>query len=216
VKITRKYVFWFLAIFIVIALAAVLFQKPPTDWQRAEEFGGQIQAMGVLGVLVFLLGAAMATSIGLPRQFFAFVGGYVFGVPVGVLLSSGAALAGCAMTFLFSRYVVARKVKARYPGFVTGLNRILQKDAFLKIVVLRLQPLGTNLLTNLCAGVSNIRAKTFLASSGIGYLPQMFVFSMLGAGVRVASKAYIGFSLLMLILSLTIGAFLYKRHIGQS
>lgn len=215
-KISQRKILVTLALFLILGLAALLYQTPPAEWGRAKQLGEFIDSKGVAGVLVFFIVATLATSIGLPRQFFAFAAGFAFGVPAGVFLSSLAAVGGCAITFFCSRRWLSNQIHSRYPNVVLGLNSLLSEDVFLKILVLRLQPLGTNLITNLCAGVSSISARLFLASSWLGYVPQMLVFCLLGAGVRVGSNAYLVFSLSLLLFSVITGGFLYKRFIDQT
>lgn len=204
-----------LLLFIAVVLAIVLFRSPPQEWSYAQRFGDYIESMGAIGVLVFFLITAIATSIGLPRQLFAFAAGFAFGIATGVLLSSFAAIAGCGITFFSSRRWLTARVQSRYPRLVRGLDNLLSNDAFLKILVLRLQPLGTNFITNLCAGVADVPASVFLVSSWLGYLPQMMVFALLGAGVRIGSSAYLIYSLSLLCLSLAIGFWLYQKTIGK-
>jgi len=203
------------ALLIAVLLAVVLFRSPPQEWDRARRFGEYIESLGATGMLVFIVIAALATSVGLPRQLFAFAAGFSFGVATGVLLSSFAAIIGCAITFFCSRRWLTDHIQSRYPNVVQGLNELLHKDAFFKILVLRLQPLGTNLITNLCAGVTAMSAKLFLTSSWLGYLPQMLVFALFGAGVRIGSNAYLIYSLSMLGVSLLIGLWLYRRAISH-
>lgn len=193
----------------------MLFRSPPQEWERARNLGEYIESLGAFGVLAFIVITALATSVGLPRQLFAFAAGFSFGIVAGVLLSSFAAIVGCAITFFCSRRWLRVHVQSRYPRVVYSLNNLLQDDVFFKIFVLRLQPLGTNLITNLCAGVTAVSAALFLSSSWFGYLPQMLVFALLGAGVRVGSNAYLIYSLSMLGASLAIGLWLYKRAISE-
>lgn len=174
-----------------------------------------MESKGLPGTILFLLAGVLATSVGLPRQFFAFAGGFSFGVITGTVLSSVAAIGGCAVSFFAARHWLARRIQRRYPSMVGSLNDLLVDDVFLKIIVLRLQPLGTNLLTNLCAGVSHINPLVFFSSSWLGYLPQMCVFALLGAGVRMGSSAHLVVSLASLFVSLLLGYWLYKRYIGR-
>jgi len=44
----------------------------------------------------------------------------------------------------------------------------------------------------------------------------MLVFCLLGAGVRIGSNAYLVYSISMLVISLVIGAWLYKRYVNQA
>lgn len=199
----------------MLGLIVLVYRTPPAEWDKAKQLGEFIESKGTLGVLVFFIVAALCTAVGLPRQFFAFAAGFAFGIPAGVLLSSLAAIIGCAITFFCSRRWLSARIRIKYPKVVQSLNGLLSKDVFLKILVLRLQPLGTNLITNLCAGVTSVSARLFLASSWLGYLPQMMVFCLLGAGVRIGSNAYLLYSLSMLLLSLVIGGWLYKRFASQ-
>jgi len=167
---------------IAVLLAVVLFRSPPQEWARARSLGEYIESLGAVGVLVFLVLTALATSIGLPRQLFAFAGGFSFGIATGVMLSSFAAIVGCAITFFCSRRWLSEWVRSRYPNALSGLNALLREDS----------------------------------SSWLGYLPQMLVFALLGAGVRIGSNTYLVYGLSMLGLSLAMGLWLYKRAIKNA
>lgn len=207
-------VFIVATLLVAVLLAIVLLRSPPQEWDRARQLGEYIESIGAVGVLVFFVITALATSVGLPRQLFAFAAGFSFGIATGVMVSSFAAIIGCAMTFFCSRRWLSGLVQSRFPNALSGLNQLLHDDVFFKIFVLRLQPLGTNLVTNLCVGVTTVSAVTFLSSSWLGYLPQMLVFALLGAGVRIGSNTYLVYSLATLGLSLVIGLWLYKRAIS--
>jgi len=215
-EMAKRRLLWLFALLVAAGLIVFLYHTPPAQWDNAKRLGEFINAQGTAGILIFLLAGAAATSIGLPRQFFAFAAGFSFGVVGGVLLSSLGAIAGCALTFCVSRRWLAGYVQKRFPGAVKNLNKLVEQDAFLKIVVLRMQPLGTNFLTNVCAGVTAISSRLFLISSWVGYLPQMIVFSLLGAGVRIGSNAYLTYSIMMLVISIAIGIWLYRRYLVGS
>jgi len=168
-EVTKKNGFILLALVVALGLVVLLYKSPPAEWDKAKQLGEFIDSQGFLGALVFFIVAAIATSVGLPRQFFAFASGFAFGVSMGVLLSSFAALCGCAITFFVSRRWLSGRIKSKYPKVVSGLNNLIREDAFLKILVLRLQPLGTNLLTNLCAGVT-VQFVDWLFASNVGVL----------------------------------------------
>ena len=162
----------------LLGLILFLFWRfPPADWLPVDQFGAWLDNAGFAGMLVFVLVGIAATSIGLPRQLLAFVGGFSYGVLVGVPLSLLSAIIGCLATVLFSRRFLQAIISNRYPRFIATLDKLVAKDAFLKILILRLQPFGTNLITNVCAGFTRIRLRTFLAASLIGYVPQMLVCS---------------------------------------
>lgn len=199
-----------LAIFLSIVLLTVLF--PPSEWIPARYWGESLQSYGARGMLLFVSISLLATSIGLPRQMVAFIAGFAYGVLPGLLLSLIAAILGCYLTVRISKRFLAAVVMNRYPDFIHKLNKLLKDDVFTKVLILRLQPFGTNLLTNVCVGFTAIPHKVFLAASAIGYIPQMLVFTLLGKGVRVGSQTQLLLSMVLLLVSLILGFILYKRH----
>jgi len=163
-------------------------------------------------MLFFVFVSMLSTAIGLPRQMVAFIAGLAYGVVPGVLLSLLAAISGCYLTVQTSKRFLANTVINQYPSFINKLDKLLVDDVFAKILILRLQPLGTNLLTNVCVGFTAIPLKVFLAASAVGYIPQMLVFALLGSGVRVGSQTQLVLSLFLLLISLVLGFVLYQRH----
>ena len=145
-----------------------------------------------------------------PRQLLAFVGGYVYGVFAGTAFSLLLALGGCVVAFYCSRYLLGAYVQRRFAPMIRVLNRFIARDVFVKVLILRLQPLGTNLMTNLAAGISNIRPVAFFASSAVGYIPQMLVFALAGSGVRVGSNTQLLLSIVLLAIAVALGWWLYR------
>lgn len=198
------------AVLIVIIVLMIVF--PPSSWVPAAQWGEWLEAKGIVGIAAFIACGALATSMGFPRQMVAFIGGVAYGVSTGLMLSLIAAIIGCCLTVIVSRRYFAGWVSKRYPKAIHQLQSLLNKDVFLKILILRLQPLGTNLLTNTCIGFTNVSLRLFLAASAIGYVPQMLVFNLLGSGVRVGSQAQLVLSGALLLLSILLGLFLFKKH----
>ena len=195
---------------LVLVSGALIGRHVPLD-----ALGARLEGSGPLGVLLFGALGTLGTAIGLPRQGLAFVAGLAWGTTAGLVLSLVAAVGGCALTLWFSGRFLRSRIERRHPRVVAALTRLLERDAFAKIVALRLQPLGTNLLTNLCVGLTAMPRRTFLAASALGYVPQMTVFALLGAGVRVESGARLALGGVLLLLSLAIGGVLYRRHVGH-
>ena len=190
-----------LAIAVLLALVVLLTQSPPDEWSQAKRFGERLQAASWFELLLYICVGIVATAVGLPRQLFAFISGFAFGVVPGVLLSLFMAILGCGIAFSFSRRFLRRWLIKRHRRLVDGLDSLTRYDAFWKIVMLRFQPLGTNLLTNLAAGVSEMPARLFLPASLVGYVPQMVVFALLGSGVRLGSSSQLAVSFGLLLVS---------------
>lgn len=199
-----------LLLLLIIVVGSILF--PPAEWVPAEQWGSALESEGLSGMAVFVFVGMLATSIGLPRQLVAFIGGIAYGVAVGVFLSLCAALLGCYLTVNLSRRLFARRIVKRYPKFIAKLDALIQNDVFVKVLALRLQPLGTNLLTNVCVGFTSVSMRSFMGASAVGYVPQMLVFALLGSGIRLGSNFQLILSLVLLVISIFLGIVIYRRH----
>jgi uncharacterized membrane protein YdjX (TVP38/TMEM64 family) len=81
-------------------------------------------------------------------------------------------------------------------------------------VLVRLLPVGNNLLTNLAAGISSIRPMHFLAGTLLGYLPQTLVFALVGSGAHIAPAQKLALAIGLFLVSGALGVYLYRhfRH----
>ena len=88
------------------ALALLVWLYNSLDLGRALEedwLDTHIRAKGAWGYPLFILLAAVVTSVAGPRQLVSFAGGYVYGAAWGVLLSLAGALIGCTINFFAAR-----------------------------------------------------------------------------------------------------------------
>jgi uncharacterized membrane protein YdjX (TVP38/TMEM64 family) len=171
-----------------------------------------IRNNGLQGVLYFMLIAALVTAIGCPRQLVAFLGGYAFGAVNGALLSTLGVGMGCVLSLFFARIVIRPFVNRRFPNRIIKFNGFLSVRPVVKTIVIRLLPLGNNLVTNLIAGVTAVKARYFVLGSLIGYVPQMAIFALMGKGVVVMSVWKIGLSIVLFIISSALSVRLYREY----
>ncbi len=198
-------------VLLLLSIVFVVVKTPSSYLRQAEYLGAYLQSAGVLGFVAMLLVASLCIAVGLPRQLFAFVFGFAYGSAAGLFAAVLSALAGCVLTYAVVRYVLSKRFQNRYPDAKAKIAAWVKDDVFLKIVILRFQPLGTNLISNVCAGLIPIKATTFFAGSTIGFIPQSLVFSMLGSGVRLGSATQMWISLLLLLVSIALALVVYKR-----
>lgn len=191
----------------VIFSSHSLFESFNQQWIDAH-----IRHNGVTGVLYFMAIGLVATALGSPRQVIAFLGGYTFGIVNGTILSTLAAAAGCALCFYFARKAARPWVKRLYPDKISKVNHFLHARPFSKTIVIRLLPVGSNVVTNLVAGVTDIKARYFISGSLLGYLPQMAIFALMGKGIVVLSAWKIALSVLLFIISSLLGLRLYRQY----
>ncbi len=202
-----------LAVIASLAILGYLFQATPFAELLDERWiDRQVRGQGLAGDLIFLGVGALATAIGVPRQIVAFLGGYAYGIVAGTLLATLAAALGCALAFYYARLLGRGLVAQRFSGRIRKLDDFVHDHPFSMTLLIRLLPAGSNLVTNLVAGVSSVRALPFLAGSALGYVPQSAVFALVGSGVQLDPAARIGAAVVLFVASGVLGVRLYRRH----
>lgn len=169
-----------------------------------------VRGSGLHGYGLFLAAGVLVTAVGLPRQVVAFFGGYAFGVTAGLLLGALAALGGCILSFFYARLFGRSLVRRMFPDKLRRFDEFISGHPFTMTLLVRLLPVGSNLVTNLIAGVSRIPKLAFFGGSLVGYLPQTLVFALAGSGLTVGSQWQIGLSIVLLIVSALLGVRLYR------
>lgn len=177
--------------------------------------GHWVRAHGLIGVAAFIAAGAAAAAVGVPRQLVSLIAGISFGLLPAMLMAVLSTAAGALITFNVSRHLARPLVRARFPAAVAKLEQLAHDQPFLKIVVIRFLPLGTNMLTNLAAGATQMPARVFGAATLLGFIPQTAVFVLIGRGLQVDARSQ---WLLTGVLSLIAGVIclhLYRRYRAQ-
>ncbi|MGB0747450.1 MAG: TVP38/TMEM64 family protein [Magnetospiraceae bacterium] len=182
------------------------------DFLTEDWVATHIKGQGVMGELIFLAVAIPFTAFGLPRQVISFLGGFAFGFFQGTLLSVIATTGGCTIAFFYARAMGRKVIQARAPRRMKRIDDFLSERTFMMTVLIRLLPVGNNLLTNLAAGVSKAKAPPFIGGSAIGYIPQTAVFALAGSGVNLDPEWRIGLSVLLFVGSALLGVYLYRTY----
>ncbi|MBU1224547.1 MAG: VTT domain-containing protein [Gammaproteobacteria bacterium] len=204
-----------LALILSLALLGYLFKTSDLGSSVNEAWiDARVRGHGLNGALLFLLMGGLFTAIGLPRQVIAFLGGYAFSVGMGMLLGALAALLGCMLSFAYARFFGKGFLRARLGERAGRFDRFVHDHPFSMTVLIRLLPVGSNLLTNLAAGISSIRPAYFFAGTLIGYLPQTLVFALVGSGVHIAPMLKLALAIALFLVSMAFGVYLYRRQRG--
>ena len=160
---------------------------------------------------IFVAGV-LFTAVGGPRQVLAFVCGFAMGGLQGALFSTLATLVGALCCFLLARTLFRNQVHRLAGRKLDKLEKLLRNDAWLKVTMIRLMPVGSNLLTNLFLGNTRVAVASFAVGSTLGYLPQMLIFAFAGAGVGFADDYQLLISLGLLLLSAILATYLYQSR----
>jgi uncharacterized membrane protein YdjX (TVP38/TMEM64 family) len=175
-------------------------------WVDAEVRDG-----GLHGEILFFVAAVLATAVGAPRQFLSFLAGYGFGFLHGTLLIIAATVAGALLAFGYARWLARPALAQRLSDRLVAADHALSRHTFGSVLAIRLFPVGSNLLTNLLAGLSHARLAPFLIASALGYLPQSAIFALAGSGIETDPVLRSAVAALLLLASSAIGYHLYRR-----
>ncbi len=172
----------------------------------------EVRGHGLFGQALFLLVGLVFTGVGLPRQVICFLGGYAFGFVNGSLMGLLATTAGCIVAFYYARWLGRSLVNAKFPDRARKIDAFVHDNPFSMTLLIRLLPVGSNLVTNLAAGVSSVRATPFVTGSAIGFIPQSIVFALIGSGIALDPVQRIGTGVLLFVISGVLGVYLYRRY----
>jgi uncharacterized membrane protein YdjX (TVP38/TMEM64 family) len=178
-----------------------------TGWIDAE-----VKGRGLSGEAIFIAVGAVFTAAGLPRQLICFLAGYAFDLALGTALALVASVAGCVLAFVYARLLGRALVQHRFSRRIAALDAVLHGHPLSMTLLIRLLPVGSNLITNLAAGVSSVRPLPFFIGSALGYLPQTLVFALAGSGVQLDAELRIAVSAALFIVSGILGVVLYRRY----
>jgi len=171
----------------------------------------EVRGKGMTGELLFLGMGALATAIGVPRQAIAFLAGYAFDVAFGTLFGVAATVGGCLITFFYARWFGRSLVAAHFYERIRRLDGFIHENTLSMTVLIRLLPAGSNLVTNLAAGVTTIRALPFMLGSALGYIPQTLVFALIGSGISLDPLLRIGLGVMLFLISGVLGIYLFRK-----
>ncbi|WP_320170335.1 VTT domain-containing protein [Maridesulfovibrio sp.] len=205
------------AMLAVLALAVYLLryagisQALDTAW-----IDSHVRSRGMTGVLTYLALATFFSAVGFPRQVICFMGGYAYGFALGSILGTIGTGLGCACAFYYSRLVGRSFIKRKFGARISKVDEFLSRSPFNMALTIRFFPLGSNVATNVLAGVTSIPAAPFILGSTLGYLPQNVVFALFGSGVNVSSTAQMILAVALFIASSLLGFKIYRKYRTQA
>lgn len=164
-----------------------------------------------LGALTFTLILSPAMALGLPRQICALSAGFLFGASYGIVLATISTVLGCILTLIMARQLFSNIVQRHYPTPLAKVREFFSHNTFLKALIIRLLPAGSNFLTNLLAGTAQTPFRPFILGSALGFIPQMAIFSLMGSGLQVDGQQQLFMSIILLLIALLLSSYLLRK-----
>ncbi len=144
-----------------------------------------LQSAGPLAPLVFIAIQAMQVVFApIPGEATGFVGGYLFGVPLGLLYSTVGLTLGSVGAFLIARWLEEHYVKRWIPGEVLQkFDFLMERQGALIAFILFLLPGFPKDYLCFVLGLSRMPFRLFLLISTVGRIPGTLLLTLQGAKV---------------------------------
>jgi uncharacterized membrane protein YdjX (TVP38/TMEM64 family) len=146
-----------------------------------------IRELGWLAHGGFALLCATSVMVGIPRLSLCAAAGLLFGFGEGLALSFVGSVLGSYGAFILARKGGRRAVRERASRW-PWLEPILRRPSWFRVFWVR-QLMLPGIVLNVLFGVSDVRHRTFLAGTSLGYLPLNIAFCLVGSGLGKDSLA---------------------------
>ncbi|HVS01515.1 MAG TPA: VTT domain-containing protein [Thermoanaerobaculia bacterium] len=167
---------------LLLAGAAVLRWTPVGEILDRERLVSSLQALRTLWWTPLALIAAMvvAAPLGVPMTPFVIANGVVFGTLLGSTYNGLGTFLGAATSYLLATYL-GRDFVVRLAGDrLRRVESLLRRHGFWSLVGIRFLPLPFPVV-NFGAALAGVPLGTFLATTAIGLIPALFVYTWFAA-----------------------------------
>lgn len=229
----RSSFFKLIPVLIAIGILTAILTRPniPELLQRALE---GIRAMGLAGILLYILVYVAAALLFLPGSVLTLGAGFLYGIVHGSLLVSAASTLAAAAAFLSGRYIAREWVERKAVRFprLKAVSEALTGEGWKIVFLTRLSPFFPYNLLNYFFGLTRVSFRDYIAASWAGMIPGtvMYVYlgslagdlASLGSGQREKTAAEWGVTLLGLTATILVTVLMtqaarkaLKRRIGE-
>jgi uncharacterized membrane protein YdjX (TVP38/TMEM64 family) len=148
-----------------------------------EKTSAYIEGFGPAAPLVFMLVQVLQVMLApVPGEATGFIGGYLFGVTKGFLLSSIALSIGSIINFGVGRFLGRRYVrKVIPPKYLARFDTVARREGALVVFMLFIFPGFPKDYLCLFLGLSSLPFKIFFFMTTLGRMPGTFILSLQGA-----------------------------------
>jgi len=149
-----------------------------------------IETHGALAWLVFVLVYAASAVVLVPGLIFTLTAGFVFGLPLGIVLTSAGSTLGACAAFFVGRYIARGWVERRiasHAGF-RALDSATRHEGFTIVFLARLSPVFPFALLNYGLSLTAVRFRDYVLASWIGMIPATLVYVYIGTAMGTFSQ----------------------------
>ncbi len=142
-----------------------------------------VETHPTLAWIAYVATYIVATVLVIPASILTLAAGFVFGLPLGVVLVSIGSVLGASAAFLVGRFFardwVAKRI-ASLPRF-RALDQATRHEGFVIVFLTRLSPLFPFNLINYGLALTSVRFRDYFLASWIGMLPATILYVYIGS-----------------------------------
>ena len=143
-----------------------------------------VERWGAMAIVAYAAGYALMAAFSIPGGALAtIVGGYLFGLWLGVAASVIGATLGAVAVFLAARTAFGDFLRAKAGPGLKRMEEGFRRNAFSYLLVLRIVPIFPFWLVNLVPAFCGVKVRTYALATLIGIVPGSFVFTSVGNGL---------------------------------
>ncbi|WP_281887084.1 TVP38/TMEM64 family protein [Paenibacillus sp. YYML68] len=163
-----------------------------------------IVAWGWLAPFVYIVLYTVRPLILFPASILSLTGGLAFGLLGGTVLTVVGATMGAAVSFFVARKAGSGIVQMKGKGKFADVQKQLDRNGLLYVLLLRLIPLFPFDLISYAAGLSTLKFRVFLIGTFVGIIPGTFAYIWLGASLAGGSRTDIAIAAVVFLAALLI------------
>lgn len=172
-----------------------------------------VKTFGVLAPLIYIVMFSLVPLTFFPDSVLAISAGLIFGFSKGYIYTTIGALIGASIAFFIARYLGKEIIKRKSSDKLEKIERLIEKNGFYIIFLLRLIPLFPFDVISYGAGITNVKYKDFILATLFGTIPGIAVFTNIGAtSLNIKSTSFY-ISIALLVLLFTVSIFLKNKFL---
>lgn len=199
---------------LVSVLLALFVVEQLRGWDDVGVLRDRVDAAGSLGVGVFVLGYAVLVLLPVPKAVLTALGGALYGLWLGALLSWAAAIVGATVAFGLGRLLGRDAVDRLTRGRVARADQMLSAHGIGAVVAVRLVPVLPFTAINYAAGLTGVAWHHYVIGSALGMIPGSFAYAALGAWGSNPWGIFAGVAALVALVG--VGALVGRRLLGPN
>ena len=174
-----------LIIICIIATGVGVYFLGGIDQEQLQLF---LKKAGIWAPIIYILFYTIGTLLILPSTPLNLTGGAIFGVWLGTLWTTVAAIVAAVVAFAFTRTIGRDLVAEKFAGRWEAIDAEMSQGGLFYMFAIRLLPIIPYGLVNFVAGLTSIRFRDYLVGTMLGTVPGILPFVMIGSSGLEAMK----------------------------